>query len=82
MQGLIKYKSPTYQFHNWLGETRTIYLTVEQGRIDFEVIVHTANLDGSHVNKNIWSKLHPLDDTPLNECWENCLATFKEYYAS
>lgn len=83
MQDLSKYISPTYQFRNWLGDVRIIYLTVEKSRLESEytVFAHTSNLDGgSKSHKREYSILRPLDDTPLDECWERCLADFKEYY--
>lgn len=82
---LTKYISPTYRFHNWLGKIRTIYLTVEKSRLEFEytVFAHTANLDdGSKPHKMAYSILRPLDDTPLDECWDNCLAKFQELFES
>ncbi len=82
---LTKYISPTYQFRNWLGKIRTIYLTVEQSRLEFEytVFAHTSNLDdGSKSHKRAYSILRPLNDTPLDECWDNCLARFQELFES
>lgn len=82
MQDLSKYISPTYQFRNMGGKTRNIFLTVEKSRSDFNVIANTSDIDGGNANRSGWSGLRPLDDTPLDECWENCLTTFKEFYGN
>ena len=57
----------------------------EKSRLEFEytVFAHTANLDdGSKPHKMAYSILRPLDDTPLDECWDNCLAKFQELFES
>ena len=77
MQKLV---SPTYQFGNWFGETRKIYLSLEKVGNKFIVYANTANLDGSKSHKNIWSELLPDWEIGLSECWEVCLETFNQNY--
>jgi hypothetical protein len=86
---IAQMKSQTYQFRNWLGCTRTIYLTVvpSNDRPDiYDVKVHTANLDGTSnldgtaVHTRLYSRLHPDEDTTLQQCWQNCLEDFDRYF--